>query len=747
MTIRKLLVTEGVYYLEIPAAGLNLLCGSPADSVKHLFRRGLIQQVDRNGIQFENGPNAILLSDDSIQNGHLSNLTEFPILQMLYRQGMLLPNHPNNTGSRPRLIGAPEQLAAQLRYIHRGNYGLISADEMIHAGIGADEAGELMRTKLHFAFGRIVRPDQFVECIELRDAPADLAEGVSVERLAHNVFEVRYGDDAVEVDLNLPDRAGYACPYPLSHVAIDRHYFAVVHTGDGDGWDFNRPAVGSVLIYQGKVYLVDAGPNIQHSLDALGIGIREVAGLFHTHCHDDHFAGLATLIQRDQPLQYFATPLVRASVTKKFCALLSIPEWEFAHYFDVHDLRNDEWNDIAGLEVRPRISPHPVETTIFNFRVLWEGGYRSYTHLADIASFGVLDRMTNPDPASPGMQPEAVKRIKALYLEPATVKKIDIGGGLIHGNADDFATDASPRLLLAHTSRDLTESERKIGSGAPFGTLDVMIPGEQNFPVREASEFLRRYFPSVPMERLLLLLNNPITSFNPQTIIAQSGRVPEYVYLLLGGNVEVLTPDPANRHTLYAGSLLAEAAALNQRPGTETYRSIGFVQALRLSADLYRSFVERHVSSAGIITVRAVEEKLRGTLLFSDAVTNLVLNALAKECIVTVLSAGERFSPHPEHLHLVAAGRLSAGEHETAHVHGKGEFWGFDALFSEITRRFAGENREVPIEPAYRAVDAVEIYSVPLAAVSRIPTVRWKLFEAFRKQHPYAAPRYRGTAR
>ena len=135
MSIRKLVVATGIYFVEIPAEGLYLLCGSPADSTKHLFRRGIIQTAERNGVSFENGPNAILLSDSMIQNGHLCNLGEFPILQMLYRQGMLLPNHPNNTGMKPKLIGTPEQLGAQLRYIHRGNYGLISADEMIRAGI------------------------------------------------------------------------------------------------------------------------------------------------------------------------------------------------------------------------------------------------------------------------------------------------------------------------------------------------------------------------------------------------------------------------------------------------------------------------------------------------------------------------------------------------------------------------------------------------------------------------------------
>lgn len=747
MSIRKLVVANGIFFVEIPAAGLYLLCGAPADSVKHLFRRGIIQTTERNGVTFENGPNAILLSDSMIQNGHLCNLAEFPILQMLYRQGMLLPNHPSNTGRKPKLIGTPEQLAAQLRYIHRGNYGLISAEEMMKAGIEAAEADELMRIKLKFAFGRITGPDAFVECLPLTTDAIDIGDGVSIGRLAHNVFEIRHGDDAVEVDLNLGGRETYPCPYPLSHVAIDRHYFAVVHTGDGDGWDYNRPAMGSVVIHQGRVFLIDAGPNIHYSLDALGIGKKEVAGIFHTHCHDDHFAGLTTLLQCDQPLQYFATPLVRASVTRKFCALLSIPESEFARYFDIRDLEVGKWNDIMGLEVRPTVSPHPVETTIFNFRVLWEGGYRTYTHLADICSFSVLDAMTNSDTASPGLSPEGAKAIKAVYLEPADLKKIDIGGGMIHGCAADFATDGSTRLLLAHTARDLTDAERRIGSGAPFGTLDVMIPGEQNFLLRDASEFLKSYFPTVPVERLHMLLNNRIVTFNPETIIAPAGKVPLEIYLLLAGKVEMLTQDPDNSHFLFSGSLLAESAALYNRSSEETYRSVGFVQALRLPSDLYRNFIERFFSSIELIEVRKVEERLRRTHLFSDAVTSTVLFSLAKNCRITRVQAGEDFVGAPEQLHLIGKGRLSAGEGEDRQVLGKGEFWGADSLFADMSDKSA--DRQASAQPPHTlvALDSCEIYSVPLSLVSRIPVVRWKLFEAFRNTHPYAAPRYRGTAR
>jgi hemerythrin len=380
--------------------------------------------------------------------------------------------------------------------------------------------------------------------------------------------------------------------------------------------------------------------------------------------------------------------------------------------------------------------------------VLWEGGYRTYTHLADIVSFAVLDAMTHADDMALGLSPERAKAIKAEYLEPADLKKIDIGGGMIHGNAADFVDDSSKRLLLAHTARELTDGERRIGSGAPFGTLDVMIPGEQNFLLRDASEFLKSYFPTVPVERLHMLLNNRIATFNPETIITPAGKIPAEIYLLLAGKVEMLTQDPSNSHFLFSGSLLAESAAIYDQPSDETYRSVGFVKALRLPSDLYRNFIERFYSSSDLLSVRKVEERLRRTFLFSDAVTNPILFSLAKNCRITDLHAGETFAGDPEQLHLIGKGRLSMGDKEGAPVLGKGEFWGSDSLFQSM-KPDAKEQpaADAATPPPAIALDSCEIYSVPLRLVTRIPVVRWKLFEAFRNTHPYAAPRYRGTAR
>ncbi len=186
--IRKIEVIKGVYWVEIPDASLYILCGCPADSVKHLMQRGLILPTEQDGVIFENGPNVILLSDVMLQNGHFSNMAEFPVLQMLYRQGMILPNHPNNTGQIPLIIGSAEMIRAQMRYIYRGNYGLISEEELLAAGASAETARQLMRMKLRFAFGSIRETEEFLDSHILEDEVLEIRDGAFLRRKGLNIF-------------------------------------------------------------------------------------------------------------------------------------------------------------------------------------------------------------------------------------------------------------------------------------------------------------------------------------------------------------------------------------------------------------------------------------------------------------------------------------------------------------------------------------------------------------------------------
>ena len=155
--------------------------------------------------------------------------------------------------------------------------------------------------------------------------------------------------------------------------------------------------------------------------------------------------------------------------------MLGVAEREFEHYFDVQDLAFDQWNKIGGLEVRPIFSPHPVETTCFYFRAMGPEGYKTYGHMADIASFSVLESMVTDDETAPGMSEARLQQTKYEYHVPTNVKKIDIGGGLIHGAALDFKRLTRPSGSFWRIPTVNIRRKKKIGSGAPFGTVDVLI--------------------------------------------------------------------------------------------------------------------------------------------------------------------------------------------------------------------------------------------------------------------------------
>ncbi|MEX2450993.1 MAG: cyclic nucleotide-binding domain-containing protein [Rhodospirillales bacterium] len=722
--LRKIDVSAGIFWVEAPDAGVYVLCGSPGDVVKHMMRRGLIVEIEIGGTKCETGPNCILLSDVSIQSGHFCNLTEFPILQMLYRQGMILPGHPNNTGQKPLLIGIREQLASQLEYIHRGNYGLISEQEIMETGIDRETAREMMALKTKFSFGRIMRPEELIDTRVVEDKRVEIKNGVFVERLGLNRYEFVYQDERVTVDLSLQSSQIYQSPYPLGFHDIKRSYFSIVHSGDGDGWDTNRPCMSSVICFQGKIYLIDAGPNLPSILNGLGVGVNEIEGIFHTHGHDDHFAGLTTLMRADRRIKYFSTPLVRASVTKKFCALLDIDEDDFPAYFDVQNLAFDEWNDIGGLQVRPVFSPHPVETSFFYFRAFGDDGYRTYAHLADIASFTVMNKMLEDDANGKGISEDFVQRTKSEYLTAAHVKKIDIGGGLIHGEALDFAQDESDKLILCHIAREFTQDEKNIGEGAPFGTVDELIPTYQDYVRRSAYEYVTAHFPKIPEFDLRPLLNRPVKTFNPESILLRAGEVPKNIYLILTGNVEFVDRKYELDGMLSAGSFLGELPGLDSRESMRTYRAASFVNALSFPRQLYANLIERHNISKHISQLIQKRYFLQHTRMFGDSLSSPVQERIANLMTARSLEKGGVLGKEEIYnLFMVKSGSLAhmLGEERISTVK-IGDVVGI-ALATNQQRGATEFVAETP----------VDFYEIPIEAIEGIPIVRWKLFEACRR--------------
>ncbi|KJR42699.1 cyclic nucleotide-binding protein [Candidatus Magnetoovum chiemensis] len=736
--IVKTKVSAGIYYVEIPSVKVFILCGCPADAVKHLIKKGLIKTVEKNGVTFETGPNVILLSDVLVQRGNFSNLSEFLVLQMLYRQGIIIPGHPNNTGIKPVLIGNEEQVHAQMHYIYCGNYGLTTIEEMKNTGIDDETAYNILRLKKKFAFGSIKETEELLGYKIINDKKVEIRDGVYINRKGFNIFEISYNSETIEVDLNLNKNEEYEPPYELGFHNLQREYFSITHTGDGDGWDTNRPCTMTILIFQGRIYLIDAGPNVQYSLTALGVSVNEIEGIFHTHAHDDHFAGLTTLIRADHKIKYYSTPLVRASVSKKLSALMSWNEDQFQNYFDIHDLAFNKWNYVEGLEVKPFFSPHPIETNIFTFRALWEKGYLTYSHFVDISSLDVLKNMITDDHNEAGISRDFYETIKRTYLTPANYKKIDIGGGFVHGSAEDFKNDTSDNIILAHTSYKLTVSQKAIGSDSAFGSVNVIIHANQDYTLRDTAQLLKQYYPKAPMEDIRMILNCNIVFFNAGAFLIKQGTTDNHIYLILSGIVEVLRVKEDYSNILTAGSLVGELSGIDalKAPSMETYRAASYVRALEIPSVLYSEFVKRNDLYAKIGRIIKNREFLYNTWLFGDMVSYPIQNKIAQFMTFerfdndSVFTYGDKAE-----LYLISQGavRLSS-----CSKHKCGDKAAARNVIETLTAGdFFGE--ETIIHKSGNLYDAKidknsTIYKIPGEKLADIPVVIWKLLETSEKR-------------
>jgi hemerythrin len=717
-------VSTGVYWVSVPEADLRVLCGCPTNTVKHLKKRGLIDIIEQDNVKFETGPNAILLSDVLIQNGYLSNLSEFPLLQMLYMQGMLIPNHPNNKGEKPLLLGSRVQIKAQMDYFYRGNYGLINKDEILATGVSEDLADEMMHIKLRFAFGNIRTSDTLVNQLAIEEGKVEIKKGVFVQRIALNVFEFSYEDQSVTVDLNLQTKEIYEPPYYLSYYQLNREYFSIVHTGEGDAWDVNRACMASIVIFQGKVYLVDAGPDLMSSMMALGISVNEVAGIFNTHAHDDHFAGLTTFVRSDHKIKYYSSAPVRASVAKKLCALMSVSEDKFYNFFDVQDLELDVWNNIDGLEVMPVLSPHPVETNVFYFRTFWGDSFYTYGHLADVASFRVLENNIFKNDETRNFE-LALNKTKKDYLIPADLKKIDIGGGLIHGEAIDFIKDPTPKILLAHVSRPLTGEEKQVGSFASFGSVDSMIETQHDFLRSFAQNYLRFYFPEVPDYEIYALLNCPMVSMNAGDTLFRKGSRFTHIYLLLTGAVEVVYPDTGLENSLSAGSLVGFYIDDADITAKATCRASCHSTALQIPVELYLAFVKRRDLVEPFNILEDLVGHLANSWLFSENISLPVYIKIAKKLQVQQYSADSKIDfAESKFLFFIKSGQVNLSRNEaTVDTLKRGDFFGL-------------ENQLLPNQSQLLATftEDSEVYQIPQDLVLNIPIVYWKMLLTAQKR-------------
>lgn len=709
-------ITTGVTWIAIDEADLYICCGCPADTVKHLKKNGIISSIEKDGVRIENGPNAVLLSDTLIQNGQVANLTEFVILQMLYLQGVNIPVHPNFKNWNPLLIGYEKQIQMQLGYVSVGNHGLSSIEEIVKGGVTEEQARKIFATKVYYSGGKVSPMEEIIDSCILDDQSVEIRNGVFINRLGLNKFEISYKDEQVEVDLNIKSDEHFSAPYELPFKNISPGKFSVTHTGEGNGWDKNRPCMASIIHHKNRVYLIDAGPNVLNNLSYLGVGLSEIDGIFLSHIHDDHFAGITELLNVERKLNFYATKLVRLTAEKKLSALMNSEIDLIQITFKCVDLEFEQWTNINGLEVMPLYSPHTVETSTFNFRAKDGNGYKTYTHLSDTINLKEFEVIVDRSPEIFSDQDMAY--VKRSYLSKVNLKKIDVGGGAIHGHLSDYVNDESDIIVMAHTS------EKKIPAGdnfvnVDFGVTHILIEDQDKSFLKEKSKkYLGNYFDMLDDEEIALLANQQIRVFKPGENIITKGDSTK-LYLIISGIVSY-TNDAGLMQTLDPGNFIGYSKRYFREELPNQYESWSYVHCIEYQESFLNQFILKYKLIDEVNSRINMMKSLRKSVIIHDVLSNAVINWLSQNAEI-VNSADYKFGRHEleNNIFLIAKGKaIIEFENGKKISIGEGEHFGGLKLMYDYRR-----NQQFLFDDEFEAI-AIEVEKI-----MKIPKLLWRILE------------------
>lgn len=697
--MKKVDIAAGIYYVEVPEEDLRILCGCPENSIKFVMKKGLIRKGKEGFI----GPNALLLNDIAIEQGRHLNLAEFPFLHYTFFQGT---GDPNNR-EKMVLIGLPSQIENQFNYVKRGYFGLYTQEEISECGISPEEAEKLYNLRKVYHQQKknfdIITP--VYTNAKIRRVKGDLY----IRRNGINDFTFIYKKEKVHISLKDTVR-NTGLPYELDYVYTEKHDFSIITTGNGNGWNPKVPCMGGVICYKGSYYLMDAGPGMTDLLKFMGISINEIDGVFSSHSHDDHFSGLISLFNSQRRVKYYSTPLIKNSVFKKMSALLNTSEEEILNYFDFIPLEENSWNDIEGLHVKPSYSLHPVETNIFYFKAKnREGKWLTYGHLADIISRRELENLIDSD------KDEILSRqwlwdLYNRYFEPVDLKKIDAGGGVVHGESEDFLEDRSQKIVLSHLNRDISQEESsRFIKPMDFGYTDVLISASRDYDYDTAESVLKELTNNGELIKELLCC--PLEKLSPGTVLYEVNERLDNIYLVLSGEITELGMKGHHRPVVQGDFT---TAFYSEDITPYRYKSLGYCTVLKIPSALFKRLRKE---------IQPTEEfyLLRNENIFHNGFSVSVLKELSSKMKIKKLSGGDSLSLDKNEFFIIKEGGIEIlCKGKEAEVLSEKKLCGY----------FLFNSQDVEL----KAVEDSEIGVFSTEDVKNINAVTWKLTEVALKR-------------
>ncbi len=305
---------------------------------------------------------------------------------------------------------------------------------------------------------------------------------------------------------------------------------------------------------------------------------------------------------------------------------------------------------------------------------------------------------------------------------PADLKKIDIGGGMIHGHAEDFRDDLSRKIILSHKEKELDDSEKEIGSSASFGMQDVLIPSEADYNTIYTRHYLKSLLPEISESDRNILQNGKITSYNVGTILIKKGESVDTLYLIINGLVEMINTVETRNSILSSGSLIGPIYAIENSNALQTYRTASYVEILEIPKEIFLFIIKRNQIEDKVKRLSINRSFLRKSRILGFTSSCHMINKIAEQMKIIQLKKGSRLSDYKKTgIILLKTGRISLykKKHFVEDVK-VGRALSFESLFDNVKSVFTE-----------RVEENSEIYLIPFELLQDIPIIHWKFLRVY----------------
>ena len=407
--------------------------------------------------------------------------------------------------------------------------------------------------------------------------------------------------------------------------------------------------------------------NVSYLLDKISVSPTEIDAVIFTHNHDDHIGELSMLLQMDKKVTVICPKIIWKSILLKASKMFDMSIDELAEYFDYRPIRYGKENeyDYSGLRIEAHPSIHPVPCAIYRIRGIVDQEWKTYSHLSDILHFERCQQLIQEG----YLDQKRFDAYREFLLAPVTVKKVDVGGGVVHGSWKDFTKDTSEHIVLAHIQQERLEDEATVmvGQVAVAGSTRNMSErvahtyqdkyreralkylGDYLFALMEGSQIdgdqIRDY--------LRILADNEIRLIQPNTPFLKMGEQSTFVDMIISGVGSVwvqINNSIIKVANVQAGDLIGDIGALQEVLRTASIRADTYMYVLRIPGPLFREIailLEIFIPDGEGVLQKIWRDRIivQGSGLFGDYVPVYHQNKIAQHAVEVKLKKGDRVYP------------------------------------------------------------------------------------------------------